>query len=628
MGAPASRPLDKQQQQRVRDRMDALLRTFLPRYRAQLAAAVLRRLSGERGPREPAGPQLLRSEKLPRVREHRGALAWLQGRPPRWQPVFCVLRGDGRLEWFGHQEEFENGVRPLGSVALTGFTLGTSRRDVQLGRQLADRGQERRAAPPEVPARFPLCLRHPFRQPLCFSGPSAELQRAWRLALQSAIRLRDTVLQRSQDPAARAFLDAVRHYRQHQGHFGEDDATLGSDAEVLTAVLMRELLPDLRARTGPGLRGAAWAELLDTVYALVLAEASAGLCAFQPEKTELLATLERTVRVDLDQTLQLRALAAERIRADVQGALESRLRPALDAWLPGAAQALLDAVGATLDAVRSLLTGAVDRLTRRLRGRPSAAGLRREVHALAAIPWSPERMERIYEEAARRRAQLAVLTAPFGFQGARSLVFGVQGVAQQLMADAVATFLQLADQCLTSALEPDQALGQLERVRSLVLKKLSWDSEQARWRCSRDWLLATLLPFSLGQLGQAQAGLGRLRTELSTCRICCWHTSLMTLPPAHESPRLTVHSTEEKTGQGPQLLRGVLTPLWAAGVPLCPPPPPCVQELLEAQAVATEGDAATGVYEDVVREVLLQKIDDGGPTCLHTVLCPAFLRPL
>ncbi|XP_012883792.1 PREDICTED: niban-like protein 2 [Dipodomys ordii] len=456
MGAPASRPLDKQQQQRVRDRMDALLRTFLPRYRAQLAAAVLRRLSEERGPREPAGAQLLRSEKLPRVREHRGALAWLQGRPPRWQPVFCVLRGDGRLEWFGHQEEFENGVRPLGSVALTGFALGTSQRDVQLGPQLAGQlsaehgapaappgrsgvggpqrprpascpGGKRTGAKPEpagrcrldagralagalasfrpvssaVPARFPLCLRHPFRQPLCFSGPSAELQRAWRLALQSAIRLRDTVLQRSQDPAARAFLDAVRHYRQHQGHFGEDDATLGSDAEVLTAVLMREL-----------------------------------------------------------------------------------------------------------------------------------------VHALAAIPWSPERMERIYEEATRRRAQLEALTAPFGFQGARSLVFGVQGVAQQLMADAVATFLQLADQCLTSALEPDQALGQLERVRSLVLKKLSWDSEQARWRCSRDWLLAILLPFALGQLGQAQA------------------------------------------------------------------------ELLEAQAVATEGDAATGVYEDVVREVLLQKIHD------------------
>jgi hypothetical protein len=41
-----------------------------------------------------------------------------------------------------------------------------------------------------------------------------------------------SVLQRSQAPAARAFLDAVRLHRQHRGHFGDDDATLGSDAEV------------------------------------------------------------------------------------------------------------------------------------------------------------------------------------------------------------------------------------------------------------------------------------------------------------------------------------------------------------------------------------------------------------
>lgn len=99
------------------------------------------------------------------------------------------------------------------------------------------------------------------------------------------------VLQRSQAPAAHAFLEAVRLYRQHRGHFGHDDMTLGSDAEVsavrgpiqtpralwafsgahgplpllqvLTAVLMRELLPALRAQTQPGLRGAgrarAWA---------------------------------------------------------------------------------------------------------------------------------------------------------------------------------------------------------------------------------------------------------------------------------------------------------------------------------------------------------------------------------
>lgn len=127
----------------------------------------------------------------------------LQGRPPQWQPAFCVLRGDGRLEWFSHKEvsgsrvpaqnspvwgqgawlrggalgnnrqgpdlscteglgrvsrvccklcvflltcllywgvvaslvsclwsqEYESGCRPLGSTALTGYTLLTSQRE-------------------------------------------------------------------------------------------------------------------------------------------------------------------------------------------------------------------------------------------------------------------------------------------------------------------------------------------------------------------------------------------------------------------------------------------------------------------------------------------------------------------
>lgn len=88
-----------------------------------------------------------------------------------------------------------------------------------------------------------------------------------------------SVLQRSRAPAACAFLDAVLLYRRRRGYAGGDDATLGSDAEVsgvpqipgavrgppnsptpplqvLSAELMRELLPALRAQTLRDLRGA------------------------------------------------------------------------------------------------------------------------------------------------------------------------------------------------------------------------------------------------------------------------------------------------------------------------------------------------------------------------------------
>ncbi|XP_063472408.1 protein Niban 3 isoform X6 [Symphalangus syndactylus] len=473
MGGRPSSPLDKQQRQHLRGQVDTLLRNFLPCYRVQLAASVLRQISRELGPQEPARSQLLRSKKLPRVREHRGPLTQLRGHPPRWQPIFCVLRGDGRLEWFSHKEEYENGGHCLGSTALTGYTLLTSQReylrllDALYPESLGDHTQEEPDSLFEVPVSFPLFLQHPFRQHLCFSAATREAQHAWRLALQGGIRLRGTVLQRSQAPAARAFLDAVRLYRQHQGHFGDDDVTLGSDAEVLTAVLMREQLPALRAQTLPGLRGGgrarawAWTELLDAVHAAVLAGASAGLCAFQPEKDELLASLEKTIRPDVDQLLRQRARVAGRLRTGIRGPLESSLRREVDPQLPRVVQTLLRTVETSVEAVRTLLAQGMDRLSHRLRQSPSGTRLRREVYSFGEMPWDLALMQTCYREAERSRGRLGQLAAPFGFLGMQSLVFGAQDLAQQ---------------------------------------KFESDSGLAQRRFIRGWGLCIFLPFVLSQL--------------------------------------------------------------------------------------------------------------------------------
>ncbi|XP_053524095.1 protein Niban 3 isoform X3 [Artibeus jamaicensis] len=505
MGGRPSSPLDKRQQQHLKGQVDALMKNFLPQYRVQLAASVLRQISRELVPQELAQCQLLHSKKLPRVREHRGPLIQLQGHPPQWQPIFCVLRGDGRLEWFSHREEYENGGRPLGSAALTGYTVLTSQREYL---HLLDT--------------------------LCPDSPATgETQRVWRLALQGGIRLRGTVLQRSQAPAAHAFLDAIRLYRQHKGHFGHDDTTLGSDAEVsdvqartgtprnslgpqrspgspllqvLTAVLMQELLPVLQAQIQTGLRGTgrarawAWTELLDAVHAAVLAGASAGLRSFQPEKDELLAALDRTIRLDVDHLLSLREQVSAKLLTEVQGPLESCLRRNVDAQLPRLTQTLLNTVEAALAAVQTLLVQGMDRLSRHLRGSPSSTRLRKEVYSFGEMPWDPELMRICYHEAEQSRGHLGQLVAAFGFSGVRSLVFGAQDLSQQLMADAVATFLQLADQCLTTALDCIQAAQQLEKVRGRVLKKFQSDSSSAQRRFIRGWQICIFLPFVLSQL--------------------------------------------------------------------------------------------------------------------------------
>uniref|UniRef100_A0A480QXM6 Niban-like protein 2 isoform b n=2 Tax=Sus scrofa TaxID=9823 RepID=A0A480QXM6_PIG len=512
MGGRPSSPLDKRQQKQLRGQVDTLLRNFLPCYRGQLAASVLWQISQELGPQEPAGCQLLHSKKLPRVREHRGPLTLLQGHPPQWQPIFCVLRGDGRLEWFSHREEYENGDHPLESTPLTGYTVLTSQSeylrllDALCPDSSGDHTQEEPDLLLETPVQFPLFLQHPFRRHLCLSAATGKMQQAWSLALQGGIRLRGTVLRRSQAPAARAFLDAIRLYRQQRGHFGDDDATLGSDAEVLTAVLMRQLLPELRSQTLPGLRESgrarawSWTKLLDAVHAAVLAGASAGLRAFQPEKDELLVALERTIRPDVEQMLQLQARVAGRLQAEVQGPLESCLRRKVDMQLPRVTQTLLSTLEAELTVVQTLLTQGMDRLSRHLRRSSSGARLRKEVYSFGEMPWDPELMQTCYHEAEQSRGRLGQLTAPFGFFGTQSLVFGAQDLAQQLMADAVATFLQLADQYLTTALDCDQAAQQLEKVGGRVLKKFRSDSGSARRKFIHGWLLCIFLPFVLSQL--------------------------------------------------------------------------------------------------------------------------------
>lgn len=50
----------------------------------------------------------------------------------------------------------------------------------------------------EEPVSFPLFLVHPFRAHFCFCAHSRGAQRAWRLGLQGAIRLRATGASREQ----------------------------------------------------------------------------------------------------------------------------------------------------------------------------------------------------------------------------------------------------------------------------------------------------------------------------------------------------------------------------------------------------------------------------------------------
>ncbi|KAK9392422.1 niban-like 1 [Crotalus adamanteus] len=74
---------------------------------------------------------------------------------------------------------------------------------------------------------------------------------------------------------APAFTDAVRMYRQSKEQYGTWDMLCGNEAQVLSNLVMEELLPELKNTIGPRLKGKeqerqrAWIQISDAVYRMV-----------------------------------------------------------------------------------------------------------------------------------------------------------------------------------------------------------------------------------------------------------------------------------------------------------------------------------------------------------------------
>lgn len=103
-------------------------------------------------------------------------------------------------------------------------------------------------------------------------------------------------------------------------------------------------------------------------------------------------------------------------------------------------------------------------------------------------------------------------------QGAYQMLF------LQLMADAVTTFLQLADQGLTTALDCTQAAQQLEKVRGRVLKVRSagraWEwAWLLRWPLDRPLCVSGRSSSRTAARRRASSSAGGY--SASSCPLCC-----------------------------------------------------------------------------------------------------------
>ncbi|XP_036596735.1 protein Niban 3 [Trichosurus vulpecula] len=521
MGAQNSSHLGERHCQYLRGRTGAFLNSFMPHYQRQLAMALLRQISRELTPQGQMGFQLLKSEKPPPAVMHEGILTHLQGNSPKWKESYCVLRGDSSLEWFGSKEEQRCGDEPQGSVALTGYTLVASWRECLYQSSTGSHSIQDPDPITEPPLGFPIYLSHPFRQPLCLCTDTVESQGSWKSILRYGIRLRGTVLQRRKSPDVEAFLDAVKSFRQEKGIYGVDNLLLGTDAEILTNLLMRDLLPKLRAQKPAMLRGMesrrkwAWRKFLDEVYVLVLKLVSSELQIFHQEKEERQKELEKKIRPEADQMLALSNQIAQRLQKMVCGPAESSLCQEVEPQLTWVMEELLGPVHQGFGMIGMVLVHRMDGLLRNVQRSRVVAVLKEEEEAgsilhrepsgirvcsLGDMPWDLELMQPCYQKAELYWDSLQGLKERFGFRGTKNLVFSAQDLMQQVMENAVYTFQQLSEQHVSSATRRRKVICMLEKVKGRVLKKFESDSRLAQGRFVQEWLIQIFLPYLLRRL--------------------------------------------------------------------------------------------------------------------------------
>ncbi|NXO54566.1 NIBL2 protein, partial [Aramus guarauna] len=372
---------------------------------------------------------------------HEGLLSRYDGDSRSWQENYFVLLGDFTLQWFESEEALRTGCEPGGSTALSGYRLLPS--PSEYSESLADlcRGLADGSPFADPPGEFLFFLYHPFRRHFCFCATSAGSRRIWMAALGDGVRYRSTELQRRDSLEAEAFLQAVRFYRQERGRYGAEDLFLGPEPEILGNVLMEDLVPVLRARVLPSIRGAErrrrqlWLQFLQEVYTLVLSEISSELESFRKEKEKLRLELEKKIRPDLDQMLTLKDHIAGKLQAVVRIPAESWCSRAVEPHLDRAMEELALPVTSGLEAVRSLVARRVDEVIALVRSSPVAV-LRKELATLGETFWRPDIMYPCYEEADAYRDSLRELGERFGFRGTTSLILDAQNLMQRVGGDA------------------------------------------------------------------------------------------------------------------------------------------------------------------------------------------------
>ncbi|XP_048473963.1 protein Niban 1-like isoform X1 [Rhincodon typus] len=512
MGLNFSTQLDQRMHDYLKGRADILLNDIRPHCRAQNTVAILNKVWNEVEPQPSQAPQLLPNKECRDSEEviAQGHMLQHVDNRRKWKQRYFVMKASYHLEYFETKEAEQKGLKPEGTVLLSGFVVLTSVTEYteMLHRTwphfngTADTCWKEQYT--NCPTDHPLFLWHPYRPHLVLCFHTADDLHNWSTLLADGIRHLNTVLFRRDSFEVRAFLEAVRVCRMQKGQYGICELYFGSETEILSNMVMEDLCPVLVSQLLPHIRGPeskrkqTWLKMIGEMYAVVETHVSEGFQALLREIEEQTLQLEKKIRPDFNQILtskkQLVAKLQESLGERIQWCCEAQVQPHMEL----ARDRLADPMNTGLEETRRLFSEEVNRVISVVKSTEhSSSSLAKVLSQLQALPYQSAQLHHCYEKTETLEQSLSELAPRFSFTGVRFLTQRAQNIIQQLLEDAVYTFQHLLVSTQPATGLSAEVSQRLDNTQVRVLKKFDSDSTSAGRQFVRDSLLEIFLPYML-----------------------------------------------------------------------------------------------------------------------------------
>ncbi|XP_066188581.1 protein Niban 2 [Sylvia atricapilla] len=514
MGDVVSTHLDEGRRQHIAEKTGKVLGEFCRCYKEQFGVALFNsvryEIEGAGGPQ----PQLLH-RKVP-LEDHviySGNIFQYIEENKKWRNRFCVVPHNYGLVLYENKLAYERELPPRVLVNSAGYKVLTSvEQYLELVNNSLPGVTPKSGHSPilKCPTDFPLILWHPYARHYYFCVMTSKEQEKWRAVFQDCVRHCNNGISEDSRVEAPAFTDAIRMYRQSREQYGTWDMLCGNETQVLSNLVMEELLPELRSAIGPRLKGKAperqrtWIQVSDAVYRMVYELAKAQYDAAVARCEQERPQLESTIRTDMDQIITSKEHLASKIRAFVLPKAEVCVRNHVQPYISSILEALMTPTSQGFAEVREVFFKEVTDMNMNVVNEGGLEKLVEYMEKLSHLAFHPVKMQSCYEK--MDQLKLEGLQQRFDVSSTSVFKQRAQIHMRQQMDDAVYTFETLLHQELGKLQGKDDLCKSIQRILERVLKKFDYDSSTVRKKFFREALLQITIPFLLKKLAPTCKG--------------------------------------------------------------------------------------------------------------------------